>query len=83
MFVFPERTVLQAVGALERLQQEVLLALTAGTVPGFTASFGVAHSSQAPSLEEICRIADGALYRAKREGRDRVVANEVFQPDLN
>jgi predicted signal transduction protein with EAL and GGDEF domain len=46
-------------------------------VPGFTSSFGVAHSHQAASLEEICRIADGALYRAKREGRDRIVTDDA------
>jgi diguanylate cyclase (GGDEF)-like protein len=80
VFVFPERTVTETVAALERLRHEVLLALTAGTVPGFTASFGVAHSHQAPSLDELCRIADAALFRAKREGRDRIIADEVAQP---
>ena len=83
VFVFPDRTVNETVGALERLRQEVLLALTAGTVPGFTASFGVAHSHQAPSLEELCRIADSALFRAKREGRDRIITDDVPQPLQN
>ena len=83
VFVFPDRTVHETVGALERLRQEVLLALTAGTVPGFTASFGVAHSHQAPSLEELCRIADSALFRAKREGRDRIITDDVPQPFQN
>ena len=83
VFVFPDRTITETVGALERLRQEVLLALTAGTVPGFTASFGVAHSHQAPSLEELCRIADSALFRAKREGRDRIITDDVPQPFQN
>jgi diguanylate cyclase (GGDEF)-like protein len=77
VFVFPDRTVEEGVAALERLRQEVLLALTAGSVPGFTASFGVTHSFAAPSLEEVCRIADVALFRAKREGRDRIVTDEA------
>lgn len=80
VFVFPERTVSETVSALDRLREEVLLALTAGTVPGFTASFGVAHSHQASSLEELCAIADGALFRAKREGRDRIVTDRAPQP---
>ena len=83
VFVFPDRTVNETVGVLERLRQEVLIALTAGTVPGFTASFGVAHSHQAPSLEELCRIADSALFRAKREGRDRIITDDVPQPLQN
>jgi diguanylate cyclase (GGDEF)-like protein len=77
VFVFPERTVEEAVRALERLRQEVLLALTSGTVPGFTASFGVAHSQDSSSLEDVCRTADAALFRAKREGRDRIITDEA------
>jgi PleD family two-component response regulator len=33
---------------------------------------GVAHSEQAMSMDEIYRIADMALYRAKQSGRNRV-----------
>jgi diguanylate cyclase (GGDEF)-like protein len=77
VFVFPDRTVPEAAAALERLRQEILLALAAATVPGFTASFGVAHSQQAATLEDLCRIADVALFRAKREGRDRIVTDDV------
>lgn len=73
--VFPNRSAAEAVGALERLQQELLLAFSAGTVPGFTASFGVAHSDDAQSFEELYRIADGALFRAKRNGRDQIVCD--------
>jgi diguanylate cyclase (GGDEF)-like protein len=75
VFVFPERSVAEAVTALERLQQELVLSLTAGTAPGFTASFGVAHSSEAPAFEDLLRLGDTALLRAKREGRDRIVVD--------
>jgi diguanylate cyclase (GGDEF)-like protein len=39
-----------------------------------TASFGIAgfHGSNAPDLDELLRNADEALYRAKREGRNRL-----------
>ena len=39
--------------------------------PTFTASFGVVDSSMGGSLEELLRIADAALDRAKDEGRNR------------
>jgi diguanylate cyclase (GGDEF)-like protein len=80
--VFPDRTVEQAAGALRRLQEELVVALAAGTVPGFTASFGLAHSSDAPSLEDLCRIADSALFQAKRLGRDRIVIDAAAQSTL-
>ena len=44
-------------------------------MPGFTVSYGVTDTTQTVSLEELCRIADSALFRAKREGRDRVVTD--------
>lgn len=75
--VFPERSTIEAAAALERVQEHLMLTLAGGTVPDFTASFGVAHSSDGSSLEEVCRIADSALFRAKRQGRNRVVADIV------
>ena len=54
--------------ALGRIQEQLVLAL-AGTVPPFTASFGVAHATDGDTLEDLCRIADAALFRPKREGR--------------
>jgi PleD family two-component response regulator len=41
-------------------------------VPRFTASFGIAHSSDAADLEDLVRRADGALFAAKHAGRDRI-----------
>jgi diguanylate cyclase (GGDEF)-like protein len=76
VIVFPDRSVPDAAVALERLQQELMLAVAAGTVPGFTVSFGVAHSSDAASFEELYQVADAALFRAKRAGRNRIVADD-------
>ena len=40
--------------------------------PPVTASFGVAAFPQARTAEEILSAADGALYRAKAAGKNRV-----------
>jgi diguanylate cyclase (GGDEF)-like protein len=70
---------LDAAGALEvthRLRQALETSSGIGEVPSFTASFGVADSSSAATLEAILRAADGALFRAKDQGRDRVVVHD-------
>ena len=46
--------------------------LRAEMPPGLTASAGVATWSGAASAEQVVAEADRALYRAKRDGRDRV-----------
>jgi diguanylate cyclase (GGDEF)-like protein len=71
--LFPDHSTRAAAAALERVQQELLVAVAGGAVAPFTVSFGVASSGDATTLEELCRVADSALFRAKREGRNRVV----------
>jgi diguanylate cyclase (GGDEF)-like protein len=72
LIAFPNQTSRHAADALRRMQEGLAIALADGTVPTFTVSFGVTDSDQSRDLDELCRIADAALFRAKRAGRDRV-----------
>jgi diguanylate cyclase (GGDEF)-like protein len=62
--------------AIERLRQKLACETFAisGTTLKVTASFGVAgfEGKKAPDLADLLRRADGALYAAKRNGRNRV-----------
>ena len=74
---------------LERIRTALARAVNAAGMPQFTCSFGVTHSSVAPDVDGLMRIADAGLYMAKDLGRDRVVysdadlAAEVFARDRN
>jgi diguanylate cyclase (GGDEF)-like protein len=62
-----------AAAALRRVQEQLLLTVSSGSMPPFTVTFGVAQSDDADSLEEMIRLADVSLFRGKREGRNRIV----------
>lgn len=55
----------------DRVRQRLAQTLRAASKPIFTASFGIAHASGAPTPELLVHRADDALYHAKAEGRDR------------
>lgn len=58
------------VEAAERLRRSLAESREPG--PALTASFGVTAFVPGDSVESMVRRADGALYEAKRQGRDRV-----------
>ena len=68
----------QAREAAERVRDDLALALTAGGVPSFTVSIGVADYRHVPNsfdalgFDQVLRAADAALMRAKQTGRNRV-----------
>ncbi len=59
--------------ALDRIRQNLLIAISSGTTPPFTVSFGVTDTNMGTDLEELINLADEALLSAKNTGRDRVV----------
>jgi diguanylate cyclase (GGDEF)-like protein len=63
------------VRAMERLRENLALAVGGGSVPSFTCSFGVTDSTVGRSLGELIEVADAALLSAKRDGRNRIVAD--------
>jgi len=73
--VLPECSVPKAVEVIERARQQLAAGVGRGDAPRFTASFGVASSDTGGEIEELVRGADTALYRAKRQGRDRIVVD--------
>ncbi|MGY6501272.1 MAG: diguanylate cyclase domain-containing protein [Acidimicrobiales bacterium] len=71
--VFPGTSAIDAGHALERVREALVLALSSGTVPSFTASFGVADSDQGQSIEAIVETAERAVELAEHAGTNRVV----------
>ena len=60
-----------------QLAERVRVGLAERSIPGapglrVTASFGVAEFGSGSSVEQLLTAADGALYRAKRAGKNRV-----------
>jgi len=80
--LLPETEVKQAAEVAARLQEKVRAAEVVTDEGGsvrFTVSIGVAEVSDADaSIDDVVKRADGALYDAKDQGRDRtVVASSV------
>lgn len=74
--LLPETGVDEAVRVAERIRQEVGASSVEadGTAFAVTCSCGVAgRSPDTDDLDALMRVADEALYRAKKNGRDRVV----------
>lgn len=73
VIVLPDCSPDAATHVLERLRERLALTLTTGRVPAFTASFGLAASTDAETFDAVVAVADGALLKAKADGRNRVV----------
>jgi diguanylate cyclase (GGDEF)-like protein len=71
----PVRHVDDAVRICDRIREELALALSTGSHPVFTTSFGIAPPDGEASYEELISRADTALYQAKQAGRNRSVVH--------
>ena len=71
--LLPDTEVAAALEIAERVRATIAEVTVPGTDVPVTASVGVACSPTTPStLERLERLADAALYVAKRQGRNRV-----------
>jgi predicted signal transduction protein with EAL and GGDEF domain len=80
----PDTDIASAIEVAERVRAAIAEVTVPGTDVPVTVSVGVAgFPDHASTLERIERLADAALYVAKREGRNRVeVASTDAGPDL-
>ena len=79
MIVLARTDLERARAVAERLRAAVAeeLAAKARELPRATISIGVGEYAEADTASAFLRKVDTALYRAKHEGRDRVVAIRV------
>ncbi len=71
---------------LTRLARELAAQIAATGNTPFTASFGFVDAAACPNFETAIRLADGALYEAKANGRAQAVRAQVpniHMPPLN
>jgi len=73
VLLLPTATIERAAGIIEQVRTELPRATARAGVPCFTISAGVIDNGRASDAEGLLRAADELLYRAKSEGRDRVI----------
>jgi diguanylate cyclase (GGDEF)-like protein len=84
--VLPQTHLAGALTVAERIRKDVAaLRLGAGDSLFVTASLGVSSypAAHVHTTEELVRAADEALYRAKREGRNRVCLTDPAGPSAH
>jgi diguanylate cyclase (GGDEF)-like protein len=80
--VLPDCSVAKAVEVMDRARAELAATGQRGDCPPFTASFGVVGGEPDEEFEELVARADASLYRAKDDGRNRVVVDGQHGADL-
>lgn len=80
VLVLVRASVDEACVVVERLRSHLASLLAGSNLPRFTASFGVAEASGAPTFDDAVRAADIALLQAKSAGRDRIVRADAPMP---
>lgn len=77
VLVYPNMSVEISIEAIERLRAALARALQGTTVPPFTCSFGIAHSTVGHDGDEVLRVADAGLLQAKDLGGDQAVVADA------
>lgn len=78
--LLPETDIAAAVLVAERLRQSLTdtpMTTAAGVSLTITTSIGVAEYCPSEPIEDFVRRADEGVYEAKRQGKNRVIANHV------
>jgi hypothetical protein len=82
--LLPDTEVAVALEIAERVRAAIAEISLPGSSASVTASFGVAgYPGHASTLDRLERLADAALYVAKREGRNRVELAEPADADAD
>ncbi|MCG5500575.1 biofilm regulation diguanylate cyclase SiaD [Ectothiorhodospira lacustris] len=78
LLVLPDADPEEAVMVLERIRQTITALTVGGDDPAIrlSASFGVTLLRSGEDVDDALKRADDALFKAKREGRDRVVLGD-------
>mgnify|MGYP000424255741 CR=1 FL=1 len=68
----PSAQASDAAEVLDAVRTRLAAILSSSDLPSFTVSLGVCDSRQSADLVDMLALADAALYRAKKAGRDRI-----------
>lgn len=74
VLVYPNMSVEISLEAIDRVRAALARTLDTTTLPPFTCSFGIAHSSVGNDGDAVLRVADAGLLQAKDLGGDSAVA---------
>lgn len=77
VLVYPGMSVEISLEAVDRVRAALARALDATTLPGFTCSFGIAHSTVGSDGDAVLRVADAGLLQAKDLGGDQAVVADA------
>lgn len=86
IIIVPELELSQTIEIAERCRIAIEnedITLDNNDILKITASFGVAHSENHYVMEEMSRLADKALYKSKREGRNKVSHYLELVPEVS